>query len=125
LNKKSLLLVSFTILLFVVALPFIPENIVSHLNVEGNPTSFNSKYIVFFAFSCVDIVGSIFFNLIIEKNQFLSFAPLKQERLTTYFSFLMLLLLVAILIALHLPTVAIGILIGGHLLFFMYVFLGK
>lgn len=123
-NKKSMILVSLTILLFLISLPFLPENIVSHLNAQGSPTSFTNKYFVFLAFVIVDLVGSIFFNLIIEKNQFLSFMPIKQERLTTYFSFLMLLLFVASLAARYLP-VAIGILIGGHLLFFVYVFLKK
>lgn len=122
-NKKSLVLVCLTIFIFASALIFLPTNIASHLNGLGESTTFSNKYIVFLLFSIVDVVGSIFWNKIIEFSQnfkFINNLKLK-DGIKTYFSFLMMLLLFSILFATFSTLPSVWLLIGGHVIYIIYL----
>lgn len=120
-NKKSLVLVCLTIFIFASALIFLPTNITSHLNGLGESTTFSNKYIVFLLFSIGDIVGSIFWNKIIEFSQSLKIINKLKDGIKTYFSFLMMLLLFLILFATFSTLPSVWLLIGGHVVYIIYL----
>lgn len=121
-NQKSIILVCLTTLIFAVSLLFLPVDMVSHINALGISTSFINKYYMFLVFTCVNIVGSIFWNLVIEKTPALIPVPVLQAKLKIYFSFLMLLLFLAILTSSLSSLLPMFFLLVGHVPYIIYLF---
>jgi hypothetical protein len=122
-NRKSLFLVCFTIGIFAIFLVFLPNDMAAHLNGVGNSTKFSNKYFVFLLFTFVDIVGSFFWNNMIEVRlnlPWLVHLDVK-EIVKSYFSFLMMLLLFCLLLVTFSNLSSIWLLIGGHFLYLIYL----
>lgn len=124
-NKKSFVLVCLTLLFFLISLLVIPQNIVSHINRFAVPTAFSNKYIMFLMFAAIDVVGSIFWNNMINKLQTMKLLPIIQEKLAIYFSFLMLVLLLTLMVSTISPLLATCLLIGGHIVYILYLIFNK
>ena len=117
-DKKSMILGSLTLLVCI----WVPLKLASYINLSGAVTGFKNKYLVFGAVLCIASVGSIFWRNMVEKNSTLSDFPVLQNKVKSYFSFLMLLSVLLILIIPYSIIVGLILFLGGHMLYIIYLF---
>lgn len=100
-HKNLFLLVASTIILFLLSLPFLPENIVSHFSGDGYPRSVQNKYLVFLFFSACDILGTLCLTSWIESNLIVKsiFDEKTRSFLILYYPLLLLNLLIMIIVS--------------------------
>lgn len=94
-NRRTVAITVGTIGLFLLVLPFLPSDLVVHIDGNGVPTNFQNKYLFFLFFSVIDIVGSIFWvTLLKTRVAFFEMVSHKlNELIVLYFPVLMLTLL--------------------------------
>ena len=125
-NKSTVMIMVGTISLFLLVLPFIPNDIVSQIDGNGLPTTFQNKYLFFLFFSLLDVFGSmLWLKLLKTRVAFFELMSHKlHELIELYFPVLMLtLLLMSLSTTLKLVSPTI-IFFGIHGLYAMAVAYG-